>query len=89
MSALKYGRSFDVINIVKKGVVSITKVNDVPIWQKINLTIEEASAYSGLGDKKIRELVKDKRCPFVLKNGNKYLIKREKFEKWIDQIEFV
>lgn len=55
----------------------------------MNLTIEEASAYSGLGDKKIRELVKDKRCPFVLKNGNKYLIKREKFEKWIDQIEFV
>lgn len=61
----------------------------MPIWLKLNLTIEEAAAYSGLGDKKLRELVKSPKCPFVLKNGNKYLIKREKFEKWIENIEFV
>ena len=27
---------------------------EVPIWQKANLTIEEAAAYSGIGENRIR-----------------------------------
>ena len=29
---------------------------EVPIWEKSNLTIEEAAAYSGIGMNKLREL---------------------------------
>ncbi len=59
----------------------------VPIERKYLLTIQEASEYSEIGEKKIRELIKMPHCPFVLYNGKKALIKREKFEKYIDNIE--
>ena len=29
---------------------------DVPIWQKSNLTLEEAAAYSGIGINKLRRM---------------------------------
>ena len=28
---------------------------EVPIWEKSNLTLEEAAAYSGIGSNKLRE----------------------------------
>lgn len=39
---------------------------DVPIWEKSNLTLEEAAAYSGIGTGKLRELTNEKGCSFVL-----------------------
>lgn len=58
---------------------------NVPIWEKSNLTVEEAAAYSGIGSKKIREMSDDERCPFVLWNGTKRLIKRKKFDDYINK----
>lgn len=55
----------------------------VPIWQKSNLTVEEASAYFGIGTQKIRALTDNPRCDYVLFVGSKRLIKREKFEKYL------
>ena len=46
---------------------------NVPIFQKQNLTIEEAAVYSNIGQHKLRELTADERCPFVLWVGNKGL----------------
>ena len=60
-------------------------VNKVPIWEKLNLTVEEASEYSNIGVNKIREISKDDNCPFVLWNGNKRLIKRRKFDEYLDK----
>ena len=57
----------------------------VPIWQKSNLTLEEAAAYSGIGINKIREITNDERCKFVLWIGNKRLIKRRLFDAYIEQ----
>ena len=51
-------------------------VKDVPIWEKSNLTLEEAAAYSGIGINKLRKLSDDESCPFVLWIGSKRLIKR-------------
>ena len=31
-------------------------MKDVPIWEKSNLTLEEATAYSGIGINKLREI---------------------------------
>ena len=56
----------------------------VPIWEKSNLTLEEAAAYSGIGIHKLRELSNDKRCEFVLFVGSKRLIKRKLFDAWIE-----
>lgn len=58
----------------------------IPIWEKSNLTLEEAAAYSGIGKNKIRELSDDKKCCFVLWVGNKRLIKRKLFDKYIEQL---
>ena len=56
----------------------------VPVWEKANLTLEEAAAYSGIGIHKLRELSNDKRCEFVLFVGSKRLIKRKLFDAWIE-----
>ena len=49
---------------------------EVPIWEKSNLTLEEAAAYSGIGINKLRKLSNSESCPFVLWVGSKRLIKR-------------
>ena len=58
---------------------------DVPIWEKSNLTLEEAAAYSGIGINKIRELTDDEDCEFVLWIGRKRMIKRKKFDEYIEK----
>ena len=59
--------------------------NTVPIWEKANLTIEEASAYFGIGRNKLREITEDEDCKYVLFVGSKRLIKRKAFEKYLEQ----
>ena len=56
---------------------------DVPVWEKMNLTIEEAAAYSNIGINKIDEMAKAPNCSFVLYIGRKKLIKRKEFEQYI------
>ena len=56
----------------------------VPIWEKSNLTVEEASAYFGIGVNKLREMSNDENCPFVLWNGSKRLFKRTALEKYLE-----
>ena len=38
---------------------------EIPIWEKSNLTLEEAAVYSGIGVNKIRALSDDDECEFV------------------------
>lgn len=59
---------------------------EIPFWEKSNLTLEEASAYSGIGINKIRELSNDKKCEFVLWIGSKRLIKRQLFDSYIEKM---
>ncbi len=62
-----------------------TKSRQVPIWEKSNLTLEEAAAYSGIGINKLREITNEDKCKFVLWVGNKRLIKRRLFDCYIEQ----
>lgn len=57
----------------------------VPIWEKANLTLEEAAAYSGIGINKLRKLSDDENCPFVLWIGSKRLIKRRKLDEYTEK----
>lgn len=61
----------------------------VPIWEKLTLTVEEACAYSNIGENRIRQLTNNPNCNFVLYAGNKKLIKRKEFEKYIQNIQNV
>ena len=61
-------------------------MKEIPIWEKSNLTLEEAAAYSGIGINKIREISNAKGCDFVLWVGNKRLIKRQRFDQFISRL---
>lgn len=56
----------------------------VAIPQKLTLTIREAAEYSNIGINKLSLLLKQPNCPFVLYVGNKKLVKREAFERFIN-----
>lgn len=58
----------------------------VPIWEKSNLTVEEAASYSSIGRDKIKEISNGDNCPFVLWIGTKRLIKRKQFDAYIDKM---
>ena len=58
---------------------------EVPIWEKSNLTIEEAAEYSNIGQNKINDLLREPRCTFVLYVGKKKLVKRKEFDRFISE----
>lgn len=60
-------------------------MKEVPIWEKANLTLEEAAAYSNIGINKLREITNENGCTFVLFCGNKRLIKRKLFDRYLEQ----
>lgn len=61
----------------------------IPIWEKLNLTIEEASIYSGIGTGKLYEISNKEDCPFVLWIGSRRLIKRKKFEEYLANVDLL
>ena len=61
----------------------------VPIHQKLLLTVDEAAEYSHIGTNRIRELINEPDCDFVLRKGTYSLIKRTKFEKYIMDREVI
>ena len=59
--------------------------HQVPIWEKFALTINEAIQYFNIGEKKIRKFVDNQEdYDFVMMNGTKALIKRKKFEDFLN-----
>ena len=61
------------------------KCSNIPIWQKMNLTIDEASQYTGIGKAKLIELSEKEDCTFLLWNGAKRLFKRKKLEEFLEE----
>lgn len=61
-------------------------VKGIPIWEKMNLTLKEASQYFGIGINKLRDITDQDNCEFVLWVGNKRLIKRKRFESYLDKM---
>lgn len=60
-------------------------MKEVPIWEKSNLTLEEAAAYTGIGVNKLRNLTDSESCEFVLWIGTKRLLKRRKLDEFIER----
>lgn len=57
----------------------------VPVWERSNLTLEEAAAYFNIGINRIRELANENEDIFVLWVGSRRMIKRKKFEKFLEE----
>ena len=60
-------------------------VQQVPIWEKINLTTREAAEYSNIGINRIESMLNDPMCSFVLHVGKKRLVKRKEFERFLEK----
>lgn len=58
----------------------------VDIKDKLNLTIEEAAAYSNIGMNKLRSMADEPSCPFVLYIGKRKVIKRKAFERYLEKV---
>ena len=64
--------------------------NDIPMWEKYTLTIEEAFKYFRIGENKLRKLAeKNPDAGWLIMNGNRLQIKRKQFEKVIDTLEVI
>ena len=61
------------------------KEYNVDISQKILLSVDEAQALTGIGQSRIRNMIRKADCPFVLRVGGHYLIKRKKFEIFLEE----
>lgn len=58
----------------------------IPIWEKYTLSVEEASAYFGIGDKKLRKFIAEHGDEdFIIWNGTRPRIKRKLFERYVDE----
>ncbi len=67
----------------------MSKIN-LPPSQKLCLTIEEAEAYSMLGENRLRKIIEeDKTLDWVLYVGSWVRIKRPQFEQWISKQNFL
>ena len=64
-------------------------MKEIPVWEKANLTIEEAAAYFNIGQNKLSELTKMRNCTFVLHIGNRRLIKRKQFEEYLERQNYL
>lgn len=79
-------RPIIVIENNRIGVIVMRQRDTIPFWEKRNLTLEEAAAYSGIGINKLRMLSDKEDCSFVLWVGRKRLIKRKKFDEYLDGV---
>lgn len=59
----------------------------VQIKDKFCLTIEEASEYFNIGEKKLRKIVSENLdSGFIIQNGVKFLVKRKQFENFLNDL---
>ena len=69
---------------------SSSEGNDVPLWEKYTLTFREAAAYFHIGEKRLRMIVDENPlADYLVMNGNRALIIRSLFEKYINESSVV
>ena len=66
------------------------RYEDIPFWERYTLTVSEACRYFHIGDKKFRQILDDyPDADFLLMNGKRIMIKRKRFEQFIDRAEMI
>lgn len=69
--------------------LGLQEYKEIPVCEKLNLTVKEAIEYSGIGRNRIYNLLKNPDCKFKLQVGRKILIKRKPFEKYLESINLI
>ena len=82
LSVRAEGLIFELLSVIMNKSSCLKTVS----YTHLNLTLEEAAAYSGIGINKLRQLTDDDNCEFVLWIGTKRLIKRRKFDEYIEKL---
>ncbi len=75
-----------------KSILLITKVRidmnnqekQATVPTKYTISTLEASQWSGIGINRLRDIMNDKYCPFVLMVGERKRVKTEAFKQWLD-----
>lgn len=63
---------------------------EVRISEKYALTISEAAVYFGIGEKKLRSMVEEySHLGLFIHNGVKCMIKRQKFEAFLNDVSVI
>lgn len=62
----------------------------IPVWKRYALTITEAADYYHIGENKLRMIAEEHpQADFIIMNGNRILLKRQKFEEFLDNATVV
>ncbi len=62
----------------------------IPVWKRYALTVTEAAEYYHIGENKLRMIAdENSKADFIIMNGNRILIKRQKFEEYLDHATVV
>lgn len=64
--------------------------NQIPLWERYTLSVEEAAIYFRVGQNKLRRVIQESPdADFIIWNGNRPQIKRIKFEQYIDRLTLI
>lgn len=61
------------------------KKNEIPIWEKSLLSLNEASEYSGIGINRLRRIANKPQNKLVVWVGSKRMIKRKQLDEFIEK----
>ena len=64
----------------------VSRSSDVPLWHRQNLSVAEAGVYTGLGQNNVYKLIKQPDCDFTFRIGTRTMIKRKRFEEYIEKL---
>ena len=65
--------------------ISKYKNVEIPVWEKTLLTLNEASAYTGLGINRLRTIANSHQNEIVVWVGSKRMFKRRKLDEYLEK----
>ena len=65
--------------------ISKYKNVEIPVWEKSLLTLNEASAYTGLGINRLRRIANSNQNELVVWVGSKRMFKRRKLDEYLEK----
>lgn len=65
--------------------ISKYKNVEIPVWEKTLLTLNEASAYTGLGINRLRTIANSHQNELVVWVGSKRMFKRRKLDEYLEK----
>ena len=69
--------------------ISKYKNVEIPVWEKTLLTLNEASAYTGLGINRLRTIANSHQNELVVWVGSRMMFKRKKLEEYLENAETI